>query len=157
MKSSDAVFLQGTNNPFIDDSLFLYAKKNQIFILIILVNCYHTPPCTLQQPLYRPRLFDVTFMSSYIKFSVKSVIFALRVVVCPAYPTVLPDDLDLLCSLDGHKQTKDKENQSEASVANDPSLMFTTCWTAGQMYAPLLWCALCILCMFQKVQIICHS
>lgn len=54
----------------------------------------------------------------------KSIIFALRVVVCPAIP---PDDLDLLCGLDVHKQTKDKENQFEASVVNDPSLMVTTC------------------------------
>lgn len=34
-------------------------------------------------------------------------------VVCPAHPAFPPDDLDLLCGLDGHKQTKDKENQFE--------------------------------------------
>lgn len=62
-----------------------------------------------------------------MKFYVKSIIFALRVVVCPTYPAVPPDDLDLLCSLDGRKQTKDKENQFEGSVVNDPSLMVTTC------------------------------
>lgn len=109
-----------------------------------------------QQPLYLPRLyctlsFDVTHVFKHIKFYVKSFIFAQRVVVCPAYSTVPPDDLDLLCSLDGHKQTKDKENQFEGSVGNDPSLMVTTCWTAGQMYAPPLWCACCIdLCIFLK-------
>lgn len=87
----------------------------------------------------------------HIQFNVKSVILALRVVACPAYPTVPPGDLDLLCSLDGHKQTKDKENQFEASVVNDPSLMVTACWTAGQMNAALQCCACCIdLCILKK-------
>lgn len=62
-----------------------------------------------------------------MKSYVKSIIWAQRVVVCPAHPTVPPDDLDLLCGLDGHKQTKDKENQFEASVVNDPGLMVTAC------------------------------
>lgn len=49
---------------------------------------------------------------------------------------------------DGHKQTKDKENQFEGSVFNDPSLTVTTCWDKCK----LLRCGLraCIhLCIFK--------
>lgn len=81
----------------------------------------------LSQDLHSVRCTRSPDVPKHTKVYVKSIILARRVVVCPACPTIPPDDLDLLCGHDGPKQTKDKENQFEGSVVNDPSLMVTTC------------------------------